>query len=77
MRASMLRQCTRKSAQPSQPSLPSQSSQPSQALQPLQPLATQAYDDEYTRNRTRVIEVWKLVHEVHKKELESDRFDDN
>ena len=37
----------------------------------------QAYDDEYTRNRTRVIEVWKLVHEVNKKELESDRFDDN
>ena len=28
------------------------------------------------RNRTRVIEVWKLVHEVHKKELDSDRFDD-
>ena len=34
-------------------------------------------DEEYMRNRTRVIEVWKLVHEVHKKELESDRFDDN
>jgi len=34
-------------------------------------------DDEYMRNRTRVIEVWKLVHEVHKKELESDRFGDD
>jgi len=33
-------------------------------------------DEEYLRNRTRVIEVWKLVNEVHKKELESDRFDD-
>jgi len=37
----------------------------------------QVQEEEYMRNRTRVIEVWKLVHEVHKKELESDRFDDN
>jgi hypothetical protein len=34
-------------------------------------------NEEYLRNRTRVIEVWKLVHEVNKKELESDRFDDS
>ena len=27
------------------------------------------------RNRTRVIEVWNLVHVVNKKELESDRFE--
>uniref|UniRef100_A0A7S3F2K4 Uncharacterized protein n=1 Tax=Haptolina ericina TaxID=156174 RepID=A0A7S3F2K4_9EUKA len=37
----------------------------------------QTVADEYMRNRTRILEVWKLVHEVHKKELESDRFDDS
>ena len=26
---------------------------------------------------TWLLQVWKLVHEVNKKELESDRFDDN
>ena len=34
-----------------------------------------AVDAEYMRNRTRVIEVWNLVHVVNKKELESDRFE--
>ncbi|KAL3904471.1 MAG: hypothetical protein SGPRY_011272 [Prymnesium sp.] len=40
-------------------------------------IVQQVHDEEYMRNRTRVIEVYKLVHEVHKKELESDRFDES
>jgi len=35
-----------------------------------------AVDAEYERNRTRVIEVWNLVHVVHKNELKAARFDD-
>ena len=35
-----------------------------------------AYDAEYTRNRTRVIEIWNLCQVVNKNELRSDRFDD-
>jgi len=33
-----------------------------------------AVDSEYTRNRTRVIEVWNLCHVVNKNELRPDRF---
>jgi len=40
-------------------------------------LIQKVVDEEYMRNRTRVIEVWKLVHEVNKKELENNQFDDN
>jgi len=35
-----------------------------------------AVDAEYERNRTRVIEVWNLVHVVHKNELKAARLDD-
>ena len=35
-----------------------------------------AVDAEYTRNRTRVIEIWHLCHVCNKNELRSDRFDD-
>ena len=35
-----------------------------------------AVDAEYTRNRTRVIEVWNLCHVVNKNELRSDRFEE-
>jgi len=35
-----------------------------------------AIDAEYHRNRTRVVEVWNLVHVVHKNELKAERFDD-
>lgn len=31
---------------------------------------------EYTRNRTRVIEIWNICQVVNKNELSSDRFDD-
>jgi len=36
----------------------------------------QAVDAEYERNRTRVIEIWNLVHKVHKDELKAARLDD-
>jgi len=35
-----------------------------------------AYDSEYTRNRTRVIEIWNLCQVVNKNELSADRFDE-
>jgi hypothetical protein len=35
-----------------------------------------AVDAEYERNRTRIIEVYKLCQEVHKRELKLERFDD-
>ena len=33
-------------------------------------------DGEYTRNRTRVIEIWNLCQVVNKNELSSERFDE-
>lgn len=35
-----------------------------------------AVDAEYTRNRTRVIEIWNITQVVNKNELASDRFDE-
>ena len=35
-----------------------------------------AVESEYQRNRTRVIEIWKLCHEKHRAELDLDRFED-
>jgi len=35
-----------------------------------------AVDSEYTRNRTRVIEIWNICQVVNKSELATDRFDD-
>ena len=35
-----------------------------------------AVESEYQRNRTRVIEIWKLCHEKHKNELDEDRYDE-
>ena len=35
-----------------------------------------AVDAEYTRNRTRVIEIWNICQVVNKNELASDRFDE-
>jgi len=38
--------------------------------QALTAVTQQARNDEYTRNRTRVVEIWNLVHVIHKNELE-------
>jgi len=36
----------------------------------LNAIVQQVRGDEYTRNRTRVVEIWNLVHVIHKNELE-------
>ena len=38
--------------------------------QALAAVTQAARSDEYTRNRTRVVEIWNLVHVIHKNELE-------
>ncbi|KAL1499335.1 hypothetical protein AB1Y20_011542 [Prymnesium parvum] len=42
----------------------------------LASLMDQVHEEEYMRNRIRVIEVWKLIHEVNKKELENYHFEE-
>jgi hypothetical protein len=45
-------------------------------LQSCNATVKEAVDAEYTRNRTRVIEIWHLCQQVNKNELRSDRFDE-